>query len=101
LFRDAKQFTGLNHGQARNENKLHLHFNAALSVISIAKAAYFLKNRKDVCESFSMSDIKTMHLNKIMADQIFANLKIELSCRKIRRVILFRVILYSDVFTLH
>lgn len=86
LFRDAKQFTGLTHCQARDENKLHFHFNASLSVISIAKAAYFLKNRKAVCESFSMSDVKTMHLNKIMADRIFANLEIDLTCRKIRRI---------------
>jgi len=86
LFRDAKQFIGLTHCQARNENKMHFHFNASLTTVSIAKAAYFLKKRKSISESFSMSDVKTMHLNKIMADRIFANLKVDLSCKKIRRV---------------
>ena len=86
LFRDAKQFTGLTQCQARSESKMHFHFNASLTTISIAKAVYFLKDRKAISESFSMSDVKTMHLNKIMADRIFANLEIDLSCKKIRRV---------------
>lgn len=88
LFRDAKQFTGLTHCQARSENKLNFHFNAALTAVSIAKAAYYLKNKVTHDESFSMSDIKTVHLNKIMADRIFSNLEIDLSCRKNRKVYL-------------
>lgn len=86
LFRDAKQFTGLTQCQARSESKMHFHFNASLTSVSIAKCVYFLKDRKAKSESFSMSDVKTMHLNKIMADRIFANLEIDLSCKKIRRV---------------
>jgi hypothetical protein len=86
LFRDAKQFTGLTQCQARSESKMHFHFNASLTSVSIAKAVYFLKDRKAKSESFSMSDVKTMHLNKIMADRIFVNLEIDLSCKKIRRV---------------
>jgi len=86
LFRDAKQYTGLTQCQARNENKMHFHFNASLTSVSIAKATCFLKNRKAKTESFSMSDVKTMHLNKIMVDRIFANLEIDLSCKKIRKV---------------
>lgn len=88
LFRDAKQFTGLTHCQARSEDKLTFHYNAALTAVSIAKAAYYLKDRVAQDESFSMSDIKTVHLNKIMADRIFNNLEIDLSCRKNRRVYL-------------
>ena len=86
LFRDAKQFVGLTHCQARNENKLHFHFNASLSTVSIAKAAYYLPLDKEQRGSFSMSDIKTLYLNKIMADRIFANLEIDLSCEKMRKV---------------
>lgn len=86
LFRDAKQFTGLTQCQARSESKMHFHFNASLTAVSIAKATYFLKDRKAKTESFSMSDVKTIHLNKIIVDRIFANLEIDLSCKKIRRV---------------
>jgi hypothetical protein len=35
LFRDAKQFTGLNHCQARSEEKLDFHFNMSLTAINI------------------------------------------------------------------
>ena len=88
LFRDAKQFTGLTQCQARSESKMHFHFNTSLTTVSIAKAIYFLKDRKAMSESFSMSDVKTLHLNKIMADRIFANLEIDLSCKKMRKVYL-------------
>jgi len=42
LIRDAKQFTGLEDGMARDEQKLHTHSNIALTVVSVAKAAYYL-----------------------------------------------------------
>jgi len=35
LFRDAKQFTGLNHCQARDEPKLDFHFNMSLAAINL------------------------------------------------------------------
>ena len=35
IFRDAKQFTGLNHCQARNEDKLDFHFNMSLATINL------------------------------------------------------------------
>jgi hypothetical protein len=36
LFRDAKQFTGLNHCQARSKEKLNFHFNLSLAAINMA-----------------------------------------------------------------
>ena len=39
LFRDAKQFCGLDHCQARTNDKLEYHWNTALTVASLAKAA--------------------------------------------------------------
>lgn len=86
LYRDAKQYCGLNHCQGRSENKLHFHFNASLTTVSLAKAAYYLSVKKDVRETFSMSDIKTLNANKIMADRIFSNLGLDLSQRKIKAI---------------
>ena len=37
LFRDAKQFTGLEHCQARDEAKLDFHFNLSLSAVNLAR----------------------------------------------------------------
>ena len=84
LYRDAKQYCGLNHCQARSENKLHFHFNASLASVSLAKAAHYLPIKKHQRESFSMSDITTLYANKIMADRIFSNLDLDLNCKKIR-----------------
>lgn len=38
LFRDAKQFTCLNHCQARDEQKLDFHFNMSMTAVNLAKA---------------------------------------------------------------
>ena len=84
LYRDAKQYCGLNHCQARSENKLHFHFNTSLATVSLAKAAHYLPMKKHQRESFSMSDITTLYANKIMADRIFSNLDLNLNCKKIR-----------------
>jgi len=88
LYRDAKQFTGLTHCQAQSANKLHFHFNLSLSAVSIAKAIHYLTIPKEERGAFSMSDIKTMYLNKIVADRIISNLKIDLTCIKNRRAYL-------------
>ena len=82
LFRDAKQFVGLAHCQARNENKIHFHVNASLSTVSLAKAVHYLAIPKEKRKSFSMSDVKTTFFNKIMADRIFSMLEIDMTCKK-------------------
>ena len=91
LYRDAKQHCGLNHCQGRSENKLHFHFNASLSTVSLAKAAYYLP-AKEAClplkehprVAFSMSDVKTLNANKIIAERILSNLDLDLNNKKIR-----------------
>jgi hypothetical protein len=37
LFRDAKQFLGLNHCQARCSQALHFHFNASMTALNLLK----------------------------------------------------------------
>lgn len=86
LFRDAKQHCGLTHCQARDEKKLYFHFNASLTTVSLAKAIYYLPLPKEQRQGFSMSTIKTLYLNKIIAERIFANLELDLNQRKIQSV---------------
>lgn len=99
LYRDAKQHCGLNHCQGRSENKLHFHFNASLSTVSLAKAAYYrpakevgLPHKKHPKDAFSMSDVKTLNANKIIAERIFSNLDLDLNNKKIRT--LYREVLF-------
>ena len=86
LIRDAKQYAGLEQCQAREEQKLHTHFNIALTVVSIAKAAYYLSIPAEQRGSFSMADIKMLHMNQLITKRIFSNLAVDLSCRKIKRI---------------
>jgi len=86
LIRDAKQYAGLEDCQARDEQKLHTHFNIVLTVVSIAKAAYYLSVPKEQRTSFSMADIKMLYMNQLITKRIFSNLAVDLSCRKIKRI---------------
>jgi len=86
LIRDAKQFTGLEDCMARDEQKLHTHFNIAMTVVSVAKVAYYLSIPKEQRGSFSMADIKMLHMNQLITKRIFSNLALDLSCRKIKRI---------------
>jgi len=86
LIRDAKQFSGLEDCMARDEQKLHTHFNIAMTVVSIAKASYYLSIPKEQRGSFSMADIKMLHMNQLITKRIFSNLALDLSCRKIKYI---------------
>lgn len=66
LYRDAKQHTGLNDCQARDEAKLNFHFNASLTAINIAKVLHWISIPKEQRGSFSMADVKTMYNNILM-----------------------------------
>ncbi len=80
LFRDAKQYTGLTHCQARSESKLYFHFNMALSAVSIAKAVHHLnqeKNMEKEKKPFSMLNIKTSYFNELMLNLFLSNFQID------------------------
>ena len=65
LYRDAKQFTGLPTCQARSENKLDFHFNAALTAVNLSKQDW-LTNKNETRKPFSMADYKTLYNNTLM-----------------------------------
>lgn len=69
LYRDGKQYTGLNDCQARSENKLDFHFNASLTAINLAKVEHWLSVPKESRATFSMSDIKTMYHNALLLER--------------------------------
>jgi len=70
LYRDAKQHCGLEDCQARSKNKLNFHFNAALTVVNLAKI-HWLDTRKANTEPFSMADFKTLCHNKMLLERFF------------------------------
>jgi hypothetical protein len=82
LIRDSKSFAGLEDCQARSKEKLNNHFNIAMTSVSVAKAAYYITLPKKDRGSFSMADIKMMHMNELITKRIFSNLDIDPSCKK-------------------
>ena len=73
LFRDAKQFTSLSGSQARSQAKLHFHFNASMSALTLGK----LEARRQVGESqagFSMASVKRRAFNQHLLERISQHL---------------------------
>lgn len=71
-YRDGKQFTGLNDCQARSENKLHFHFNAALTAVNLAKVTHWISVPKHQRKPFSLSNIKTVYHNELLLNRFFS-----------------------------
>ena len=86
LYRDAKQFTGLNSCQARSENKLDFHFNAALTAINLAKQDW-LSNKSEVRKPFSMSDYKTLYNNTLMLERFMCRFAINPNTAKNQKIV--------------
>ena len=69
LFRDAKQFTSLSACQARSQAKLHVHFNASMSALTLGK----LEARQQsggAQAGFSMASLKRRAFNQHLLERI-------------------------------
>jgi hypothetical protein len=86
LYRDAKQFTGLNTCQARSENKLDFHFNATLTAVNLAKQDW-LSNKNEAPKPFSMADYKTMYNNTLMLERFMYVFAINPNTAKNRKIV--------------
>ena len=67
VFRDAKQFTGLTHCQARNKEALSFAFNASLTSVNVARA--FARQQG---MNLSVGSTKTLLHNAAMVDRFIA-----------------------------
>jgi hypothetical protein len=81
LYRDAKQYCGLEDCQARSQNKLNFHFNAALTTVNLAKM-HRLDTRKTQSEPFSMADFKTLCNNRLLLDRFILTFAINTKLQK-------------------
>lgn len=87
LFRDAKQYTGLTHCQARSENKIHFHTNIALTAIGIAKIAHYFGKKKTEKIPFSIANVKTSYFNELMLNLFLSNFQINPKLKKNKKAI--------------
>ena len=88
LFRDAKQFTGLTHCQARDEAKLDFHFNLSLAAINVIQ---LLKINDPSITSMNALTRKAYNTKivKYLLDQLSLNAEFDLSNPLINNVINF------------
>jgi len=86
LYRDAKQHCGLTNCQARSENKLNFHFNAALTAVNLAKVEW-LNTKNDDNSQFSMSDYKTMYNNELLLKTFIERFGINPNTKKNKNII--------------
>jgi len=82
LFRDAKQFAGLNDCQARRQESLDFHFNASLTVLNLAKLDAYLSFDYDADTPFSMATQKMVYFNEHLLAKVFSILDLDLSLMK-------------------
>jgi hypothetical protein len=77
IFRDAKQFTGLEDCQARDAQKLAFHFNASLSALNLAKVEALQQHSGQAPFVFSMASVKRRMLNQHLLDRFICNLDLD------------------------
>jgi len=80
VFRDSKQFTGLEDCQARSREKLATHFNLSLTALNLAKIEQGAANEPNV--AFSMASLKRRMFNQHLVDRILSHLDNEQSLEK-------------------
>lgn len=72
IFRDSKQYTGLEHCQSRSVKKLNFHFNASMTSINIAKCILRNGIDKNTAIPLSIGDLKMKLQNRNMLYRIFS-----------------------------
>ena len=80
IFRDAKQFTGLEDCQARDLVKLEFHFNACLTALNLAKVETNPPQRTQTAKDpipFSMASVKRRALNHHLLERFIETLDLE------------------------
>jgi len=87
LYRDGKQHVGMNDCQARSENRLNFHVNAALTAINVAKCIHWFKHKSDDRGAFSMATIKTQNNNKLLLGEFISRFRINPNLKINKRII--------------
>jgi hypothetical protein len=82
LFRDAKQFTGLQDCQSRAKETLHFHFNLALASVGVTKIEALKEQAMPQPQVFSLASRKQRAFNEHLLDEVISKLALEPSLIK-------------------
>jgi hypothetical protein len=86
LFRDAKQFTGLNHCQARDDAKLDFHFNMSLTAINLIQALQIKDPTVQSINDWSRKMYNTKIVQNLL-EELSLTAELDLSNPSIQKVI--------------
>lgn len=84
LFRDAKQFTGLTHCQALDEQALHFHFNTAFSAVNLAKLDLLAHHDPKRVFTFSLRSYIFKAFSHRLLNRLLSNLDLDLTSIKVQ-----------------
>ncbi len=76
LFRDAKQFTGLNDGQTRDEKALDFHFNASLATLNLVRVEEVQAAAGKPLKVFSRASWKQRNFNERLVETLIDKLEL-------------------------
>ncbi len=88
LFRDAKQFTGLTHCQARDEQSIDFHFNLSLAAINLVQLHLILDSTNTSMNSFVRKAYNSKLVNWLFS-QLSSNAKFYLNHSQLQTVLNF------------
>jgi len=77
LFRDAKQFSGLQDCQSRAKETLHFHFNLALASVGVTKIEELKEQAMPQPQVFSLASRKQRAFNEHLLDEVISRLALE------------------------
>jgi hypothetical protein len=86
LFRDAKQFTGLNHCQARDDAKLDFHFKMSLTAINLIQALQIKDPTVQSINDWSRKMYNTKIVQNLL-EELSLTAELDLSNPSIQKVI--------------
>ena len=86
LFRDAKQFTGLTHCQARNSKALTFHWNLSFAAVNLAKLDLLQQHHQSQAHTsfvFSLAAYTQRFFSRTLLKRLLSNLDLDLSSNKV------------------
>ena len=85
IFRDAKQFLGLTHCQARDSQKLDFHVNSVLMTLNVLKV-HWASNQASVSikRPFSVANYKRRASNEYLLQSFIERSGLELTCENLK-----------------
>jgi hypothetical protein len=87
LIRDAKQSGGLNDCQARDNQAIEFHWNAALTSVNIARGMSQIEKKENEKKPFSMKSIKQQFFNEYLLNLFISKLGLEQSLIKYEEIL--------------